>query len=87
VVALTAGSAVALWQRTTSFGWFAYAPLSPDDEIQIPRFVTNQELASWTVAACGLVLLAGCIGYVLGARNAGPIPDQRSDDRPHRPAE
>jgi hypothetical protein len=42
--------------------------------------VTDQELLSSAVAVCGLVLLAGCIGHVLGSGYAGPIPDQRSDD-------
>ena len=42
--------------------------------------MTDQELLSSAVAVCGLVLLAGRIGYVLGSGYAGPIPDQRSDD-------
>lgn len=45
----------------------------PGDEIQISRFVSNQELLAWAVAVVGLVLLAGCIGYFLGSRtNSGP---------------
>ncbi|MDE9367352.1 hypothetical protein PZ938_17165 [Luteipulveratus sp. YIM 133132] len=73
VLALVAGVVMAVRERTTSFGWFAYSPSDGDD---LPRFVTDQQLAAVAVAVTGLLLLAGCVGYLLALRVAGPPPSR-----------
>jgi heme/copper-type cytochrome/quinol oxidase subunit 1 len=68
LVALVLGTVLALRARSTSYGWFAYAPLDPDPHL--PRLVSDREVLAWAAAVLGLVLLAGCLGYLLGSRSA-----------------
>ena len=66
LAALVAGVVLAVRSRVTAFGWFAYSPLSDNG---YPRLVTGRELVGWGVGAVGLVVLAGVLGYLVGARS------------------
>jgi hypothetical protein len=72
--ALATGTALSVWAATKSFGWFAYAPVPPDDEIHVPRFVTNQELLAWAVVADGL---GGRRHPAAGRRPMSSVPPRR----------
>lgn len=82
VIALAVGVAVTVRESTVAFGWFAYAPMS--EERTLPRVLTDQMVAGGAVSVAGLVLLAGCAGYVLARRTARPGPG-RLPDAPDAP--
>ena len=67
VLALASGLGVAFHERTRSFGWFAYAPLS--DETTVPWVLTGGEAAGWALTLVGAVVLAACLGYAVGVRH------------------
>lgn len=79
ILALASGLAVVFRERTRSFGWFAYAPLS--DDVAVPWVLTGGEAAGWAVAVGGAVVVAGCLGYAVGVRHAAR-PQRRPGDRP-----
>ncbi len=74
--------AAAVWSgtRPTTYGWFAYAPLSER------TYVPNPGLAPGTtalLAGLGALLLGGAAGFVVGRRSlpaAGPATGE--DDAP-----
>jgi len=66
VAVLLTGTMI-LHTTPTSFGWFAYAPLS--DTAYVPPFVQPQTVAGLAVIALGLVLVAGWVGFVIGRRD------------------
>ena len=48
------------------FGWFAYAPLA--DTAFVPPFMTWEFVVGAVIAAIGLALVAGWVGYRIGRR-------------------
>ena len=65
---LVAGGVLWATAGPTTFGWFAYAPLA--DEVSSPGFVmlTPRHQIALGLAAGGLVLLAGLLGFWVGRR-------------------
>jgi heme/copper-type cytochrome/quinol oxidase subunit 1 len=53
-------------QRQSSFGWFAYAPLT--DLSFMP--VSSLNIAGLLVLAVGLVLVAGWVGFMIARRRS-----------------
>ena len=78
ILALASGLAVAFHERTRSFGWFAYAPLS--DDVAVPWVLTGREAVGWALCVAGAVLVAGCLGYAVGVRHGAR--SRRPNDRP-----
>ena len=78
LVLLVGGVVVAL--RPRAYGWTAYTPLS--DAVFSPGVVLLDPvgIAALTVAALGLAVLAGAVGYHLGVRRRPP------SDRPGTPS-
>jgi hypothetical protein len=62
-VALVSGFVVLLWPSTSSFGWFAYAPLSTAVLVAGP-----DRTPGWLLVVVGVALLAGWVGYRLAMR-------------------
>jgi len=70
-LALVSGLALArLAPEAGGFGWFAYTPLSSERPGVILDFVlvSRAQLAGFLLAALGVVVLAGWVGYRLGRR-------------------
>ena len=69
LVAVLVGCFVAWSNATTSFGWFAYAPLS--DQLFVGSgvaFVSQGTQIGLVVAVAGLLILAFWAGYTIGRR-------------------
>ena len=82
-LALTAGGvivAVSSQASSSDFGWFASTPLSDDSDWRMgwgdpmgsgsALIVSRWQLAGCAVAATGLIVLAGGIGFRLGRRRS-----------------
>ncbi|MEV8176813.1 hypothetical protein ACWGRS_02740 [Cellulosimicrobium funkei] len=61
----------ALWvaSRPTSFGWFAYAPVSGTTFVPVGAYPPG---AAALLAGAGALLVGGAVGFVLGRRRAAP---------------
>ncbi|MGO1242112.1 MAG: hypothetical protein ACTMHU_11840, partial [Cellulosimicrobium funkei] len=59
----------ALWvaSRPTSFGWFAYAPVSGTTFVPVGAYPPG---AAALLAGAGALLVGGAVGFVLGRRRA-----------------
>ena len=62
--------------QPVGFGWTAYAPLSNPDMVISPPFPTPAMWLGGALAAVGLALLAGWVGFRLGRRGPRPDPTQ-----------
>jgi heme/copper-type cytochrome/quinol oxidase subunit 1 len=61
----------ALWvaSRPTSFGWFAYAPVSGTTFVPVGAYPPG---AAALLAGAGALLVGGAVGFVLGRRRGAP---------------
>ncbi|GMA91953.1 hypothetical protein [Homoserinibacter gongjuensis] len=65
---------VVVTTQPVGFGWTAYAPLT--DATFSPPFPTPAMWIGGALAAVGLALLAGWVGFRLGRRGPRPDPTQ-----------
>ncbi len=67
-----AGVVVFLLAPTTVpvYGWTAFTPLSPGNDFLRTSYLTPQHLIGAAIAAFGLIVLAGAVGFRLGRRRA-----------------
>jgi heme/copper-type cytochrome/quinol oxidase subunit 1 len=73
----------ALWvaSRPTSFGWFAYAPVSGTTFVPVGAYPPG---AAALLAGAGALLVGGAVGFVLGRRRAAPAQETSvSSPAPH----
>jgi heme/copper-type cytochrome/quinol oxidase subunit 1 len=64
--ALVVGIVLLSQPATPSFGWTAYAPLS--HTTYAPSLVNGTSVLGAVLAAVGLVLVAGWVGFIVGRR-------------------
>lgn len=75
VVLMVVGVIVGLRPLATGFySWTAYAPLSEETFSPGVTVLDHLGVAALVVAAAGLALLAGAVGYALGSRRRPPPP-------------
>jgi heme/copper-type cytochrome/quinol oxidase subunit 1 len=71
VLVLGGALVVVLHPAETTFGWFAYTPLS-DESFPAMTPVTPEATAGWAGVVAGLVLWAFCTGWLVGRRRRDP---------------
>ncbi len=78
---LVAGGLVVARQPRAQFGWVAYTPLSQATLSPGAIVLDRVGIAALVLAAVGVALVGGAVGYALGRRTApGPPGPGMADD-------